>query len=102
MGQGTELWGEHATVLVKGELCIISSTSVCDLHFCFFQPLQSHRCPAASLRYTLLLEAVRAAVLGQGTLFYLSACKGKRVWGEGSLCKLGFQKADMYVSECKL
>lgn len=51
-------------------------------HVFFLQAVQSHRRPTASLRYALLLDAVRATVLARNAPFYVRAYKGMG-FGEG-------------------
>lgn len=71
----TELRAEHAILPLKRECALLPQLRRAVHSFFFFQTVQSHRCPAASLCYTLLLEA-GATVLAQDTPFYVRACKG--------------------------
>lgn len=74
-----ELHADRATLLMKRTVRYFLDFSM--VFISSFSRLFSHRCSAASLLCALLLEAVHATVLVQGTPFYGRACKGMGLGG---------------------
>lgn len=61
------------------------------LHFFFFQAVQSHRCPAASLHYALLLEAM-CHCFGAGYPFLCQSLWENGFWGRTRCASQAFRK----------